>query len=96
MPVSITTTDTLMRDTLGYNKPQLSTYPVILTGCFIEIIYQIISVSLYLNSAHCKCCCWASSNLMSNVTHRVLYRDDRQEDKNGHSYVKLDEDIVKR
>ncbi|KAF4103695.1 hypothetical protein G5714_016578 [Onychostoma macrolepis] len=27
---------------------------------------------------------------------RVLYSDDRQEDKNGHSYVKLDEDIVKR
>ncbi|KAF4114355.1 hypothetical protein G5714_004578 [Onychostoma macrolepis] len=27
---------------------------------------------------------------------RVLHSDDRQEDKNGHSYVKLDEDIVKR
>ncbi len=27
---------------------------------------------------------------------RVLYSDNRQEDKNGHSYVKLDEDIVKR
>ncbi|XP_058637505.1 uncharacterized protein LOC131543763 [Onychostoma macrolepis] len=26
---------------------------------------------------------------------RVLYSDDRQEDKNGHSYVKLDGDIVK-
>ncbi|KAF4099120.1 hypothetical protein G5714_019246 [Onychostoma macrolepis] len=30
------------------------------------------------------------------VSEIVLYSDDRQEDKNGHSYVKLDEDIVKR
>ncbi|RXN32201.1 hypothetical protein ROHU_004682 [Labeo rohita] len=30
------------------------------------------------------------------LKHKVLYSDDRQEDKHGHSFVKFDEDIVKR
>ncbi|KAF4095124.1 hypothetical protein G5714_024202 [Onychostoma macrolepis] len=51
----------------------------------------------FLNGLRPELC--AAERMMEGQTkkkEKVLYRDDRQEDKNGHSYVKLDGDIVKR
>ncbi len=52
-------------------------------------------MTLGLNSAYCKQCCWASSNLVFNVTHSALSNDDRGKRIKMDTNVKLYENIVK-